>query len=229
VADPGANALTQAAQAHRLVSALIVAAARAGVEPASVPALRQRLLLQQATFAEVAAGHGGVVPPLAPGPAEVTSARTALGDLSPAVVADAFTMAASTLDLADRLLADPASVHFAPVTTPPARPDGEPAAYTAVPARGRMRNALIYGAYALVVLAMQLIIFFGVADEGSAVPWAPVCALVFPLIAWAAGLLTIGRGPRSPKLGALICFLPNLLFCCGVGGTAILRSLGQLD
>jgi hypothetical protein len=98
-----------------------------------------------------------------------------------------------------------------------------------VRAGGRGRNALIYGAYSLVVLAMQLIVFFGVADEtSSSVWWAPVCALVFPLIAWAAGLLTIRQGPRSAKLGALICFLPNLLFCCGVGGVGILHAFGQL-
>ncbi|WP_344132148.1 hypothetical protein, partial [Luedemannella flava] len=58
-ASDGATALAQAAQAHRLVAALVVAAARAGTEPESLPALRQRLLLQQARFAEAAGAAEG--------------------------------------------------------------------------------------------------------------------------------------------------------------------------
>ncbi|GAA1753928.1 hypothetical protein [Luedemannella helvata] len=213
----GVAALSQAAQAHRLVAALVVAAARAGAEPAALPALRERLLLQQARFAEVAAANGVPVPSLAPTPAEVSGARTALGDLSAATVAEAVTTGASTLDLADRLLAAPGSVRFA---DPPA-PAPAPAAGNAGTAWPR--NALIYGAYAGIVLVMQLIIFLGVADEISGVFWAPLCGLVFPVIAWVAGYLTIGRAPRSPRLGALICFAPNVVLCCALGLLAWVR------
>ncbi|MFC7482100.1 hypothetical protein ACFQX7_21635 [Luedemannella flava] len=86
-----------------------------------------------------------------------------------------------------------------------------------------LRNALIYGAYALVVLVMQLIIFLGISDELTGVYWAPVCGFVFPVLAWAAGFLTIGQAPRSPRLGAVICFAPNLVLCCGLGLLAWLR------
>src|SRR5262249_29639367 len=154
------------------------------------------------------------VPPLAPAPAEIAAAGTALGDLSPAAVADACATAASTLDLADRLLANPSTVQFTGPTTGPAWPQGE----APEPASQRVwRNALVYGAYALVVLVMQLIIFLGVSDEETGVLWAPLCALVFPVMAWGAGYLTVGRGPRSARLGAIICFAPNLVFCCGLG------------
>lgn len=214
--DSGAS-LAQAAQAHRLVAALVVAAARAGAEPDSLPALRQRLLLQQARFAEVAGAAGVPVPPLAPTPAEIAGAGAALGDLSPAAVADACATAASTLDLADRILAEPGSVRFAGPPPPP------PPSPVVTATASWPRNALIYGAYAAVVLVMQLIIFMGVADEVDGVWWAPLCGLVFPLIAWVAGYLTVGRAPRSPRLGALICFAPNLIFCCGVGFIAWLR------
>ena len=217
----GAAALAQAAQAHRLVAALVVAAARAGAEPATLPALRERLLLQQARFAEVAAANGVSVPALAPTPAEVAGARAALGDLSAASVAEACATGASTLDLADRLLAEPGSVRFAgppPTPTPGGSPPPAGERATAWP-----RNALIYGAYALVVLVMQLIIFLGVADELSGVFWAPLCGLAFPVIAWVAGYLTIGKAPRSPRVGALICFAPNVVLCCGLGLLAWVR------
>jgi hypothetical protein len=56
---------------------------------------------------------------------------------------------------------------------------------------------------------------------------APICLLVLPAFSWLAGFITIGvlfrSGPgeppvsRSPRLGAIICAIPDLLLCAAVG------------
>jgi hypothetical protein len=93
------------------------------------------------------------------------------------------------------------------------------------------RNALIYAAFALGALGVQLGLLV-LLDETALPLFAPLCLLGLPALAWAAGWLTIGLafrpvgegGPaseghgtpvhRSPRLGAVICLIPNLLLCC---------------
>jgi hypothetical protein len=102
----------------------------------------------------------------------------------------------------------------------------------APPAAGGVgaRNAGVYAAYATLVLAAQVGLF-ALLDENTLPLVAPVCLLILPAFAWLAGWITVGvafRGPdgpveRTPKLGALICLLPNLLLCLGLGLLAIVR------
>src|SRR5882757_2666702 len=90
VACRGVVELTQAATWHRQVAALAAAAQRAGVADDQLPAVRARLLTQQARFAEAAGRTGVALPALAPTPTEIASAAPALGDLSPATVGETF-------------------------------------------------------------------------------------------------------------------------------------------
>jgi hypothetical protein len=88
------------------------------------------------------------------------------------------------------------------------------------------RNGLVYGGFAMSVLIIQVVLFV-VADEASTLPMlAPVCLLVLPAFAWLGGWLTIGaafRAPaggkvnRTPRLGAVICLMPNALLCAALG------------
>ncbi len=91
------------------------------------------------------------------------------------------------------------------------------------------RNALIYAAFAVGVLGLQLGLLATV-DETALPVFAPLCLLGLPALAWAAGWLTVGfsfgsesqldddadaaRVRRSSRLGAMICLAPNLLLCC---------------
>ncbi|HEX6872652.1 MAG TPA: hypothetical protein VF163_16260 [Micromonosporaceae bacterium] len=268
--------LAQAVAWHRQVAALVEAADRVGVGEAILPGVRERLRHQQARFAELAARHGSPLPPLVATPAEIASAAPALGDLSDAAVTAAFRSIAATLDAADAVLAQSASpVPAPPAPALAGPPDGSPAgspasAGPAAPAGhlvGSMphpvadpppstlarwpvavRNGLVYAGFATAVLLVQLASLV-LLDEERALPMlAPVCLIVLPAFAWAAGWLTIGfvfrpprgaappagaattpgaaatpMGPaalsstgRSPRLGAVICLLPNLLLCAGV-------------
>jgi hypothetical protein len=127
----------------------------------------------------------------------------------------------------------------APPATPPAPPSvpmGPPSMPTgpqgtALVERGGkrpgLRNAAVYGGFAGTVFAVQILLFV-VLDEGAALTLAaPICLLVLPAFAWLAGFITIGvlfRSPpgqpsvsRTPRLGALICAIPDLLLCLTVG------------
>ncbi len=89
------------------------------------------------------------------------------------------------------------------------------------------RNAGIYGGYALTVLIVQLALLAALDEERVLPLLAPVCLVAMPAFAWSAGWLTIGIAPRAapdrtplqrnPRLGALICLVPNLLLCGGLG------------
>jgi hypothetical protein len=88
------------------------------------------------------------------------------------------------------------------------------------------RNALVYGGYALTVTVMQAVLFT-VVDERTLPLLAPCCLFVMPAFAWAAGWFTVGLafrggrdGPkvnRTPRVGALVCLIPDLLLCAGLG------------
>jgi hypothetical protein len=82
----------------------------------------------------------------------------------------------------------------------------------------QLRNAAVYGAYSVVVLGVQGWLFL-LLDEARELPMAaPLCLVVLPALAWAAGWLTIGalfRPPangkldRTPRLGLVVALIPN--------------------
>jgi hypothetical protein len=84
----------------------------------------------------------------------------------------------------------------------------------------------IYGAYSAAVLTVQVILFL-LLDESRQLPSAaPVCLLVLPAMAWAAGYLTIraiarpgpdGKVRHMPRLGLVICLIPDALLFVWVG------------
>ncbi len=83
-----------------------------------------------------------------------------------------------------------------------------------------LRNATIYGCYAATVLVVQIGLFI-LLDEETLPLTGPLCLLVLPTFAWLAGYLTIGvafrpapgqtRVDRTPRLGAIVCAVPDLL------------------
>jgi hypothetical protein len=238
VADLGQADLGQSAAWHRQIAALTTAADRAGVATAELPALRSRLFAQQARFAEYAARAGAPLPALAPTPAEIAAAAATLGDMSPAVVGQAMRSAHATLDAADTVFAAPkATVRHHGVPHRAAPHQAVPPHAGADPARTQesakillgspqtLRNGVIYSGYALLVFAFQGASFFLLDEEGSLVVAAPFCLFVLPAFAWLAGWVTIGQltatrpnsgAHRSPRLGAVICAIPDLLLCVGL-------------
>jgi hypothetical protein len=94
-----------------------------------------------------------------------------------------------------------------------------------------VRNLLVYGPLALLVVLVQLVLFAaasGTAPSGL----AALCGLVLPVVAYAVGWLTIGlvypagasgKVDRTPIVGAAVCLAPMLLACIGFGTLAILR------
>ena len=95
------------------------------------------------------------------------------------------------------------------------------------------RNAVIYGFYALVGLLVQVgILVAASANEDSLAGrgWVAFLCIVIPLIAFAAGWLTIGvagrprlgddKPVRNPRLGLIVC-LSTWLVVCMIGGPVI--------
>ena len=213
------SAETEAVAGHRQVAALVAAADRAGIAPADLPAIRARLLAQQQRLART--GQGVAMPT----PSEISEAGTLLGNLNEAAVSGAFRTAFATLDVVD------ASLGIRPAEPAPSAPV-QPASW---PPPARMpvaiRNAAIYGGFTVTVAAVQFALFL-LLDESSSLPLsAPLCLLILPAFAWLAGFVTIGvvfRPPpgappvrRSPRLGAIVCLIPNLVLCALVGAMAV--------
>src|SRR5690606_1807976 len=98
-----------------------------------------------------------------------------------------------------------------------------------------LRNAAVYGAYAAPVLAVQAFLFLLLDEAGSLPAAAPLCLLVLPALAFLAGYLTIGTlfpAPageavnRTPRLGVVICLIPNAVLCAGFVALAVWRFFG---
>ncbi len=226
--------LAQAAAWHRQVAAMVEAADRVGVAIDELPTLRARLTAQAIEFSQAAARLGVALPALVPTPSEVATAGANLGDLSAPAVAAAMRTMAGTLDAVDSAIGQ-GTAPAPPVPTARLAGSSAPAPdFEAVPTppRHRLRHAAVYGAYAFVVLVVQVVLFL-VLDETSGLPlFAPLCLFVFPALAWGAGYLSIAAlnptGPdeqpdRSPKLGIVVCLIPNLLLC-GIFGVSFIAS-----
>jgi hypothetical protein len=83
------------------------------------------------------------------------------------------------------------------------------------------------------VVAVQVVLFV-LLDETRLPAAAPLCLLVLPALAWLAGFLTIGfvfpTAPgepprRTPRLGIVVCLLPNALLVAGVVSLFALNRL----
>ncbi|MBG0560957.1 hypothetical protein [Actinoplanes aureus] len=90
------------------------------------------------------------------------------------------------------------------------------------PHRPWLRNLLIYGPFAAVVLLVQIVLFL---LAGSPPDYALLCGLSMPLLAFGLGWATIGfvygdegrKVDRTPLLGVIVCLVPVLLTCMGQG------------
>lgn len=212
------------AAAQRLDSvrrrAAAAAAEQSGVLRAATEELagvQRRISLQQGRFGGIAGRYGMRPPDLAPDPAGIGIAVPP-GSEPPAVLA-ALHSARSALDSADAELTGLESPG-----TRSAWGSQRPAA---------VRNLAVYGAFALLVLVLQAVLFIVASDESLPL-LAPVCGLVLPLLAFALGWITVGLVypaatsgsvvERTPLVGAVVCLVaPVVLTCAGFGVLVVLR------
>jgi hypothetical protein len=167
--------------------------------------VRQRLTLQRARLADLAARAGMPVPALTPeAPVPDPPDPAAAGALLRVAVTD--------LDSADAALSevDTGTIARGPFPDLPQT----------------MRNVVVYGACALLVLIVQLVLFF-VASGPAASVGALACGAALPARGYGVSWLTIGRlygkVDRTPVLGAAISAAPVVLLCGGIAVTAFLR------
>lgn len=174
---------------------------------AELDALNRRVAVQRAALP----GRGVPAADLDPTPTELAAAAQAVAG-GPGAVLAAVRGARATADAADAQLVG-------------AGPAGS-AAWTPW-----LRNLLVYGPFAAVVLLVQLALYLTAAAN---VPpaYALLCGLTMPVAAFGLGWLTIGlvfRTPgtatvdRTPVLGAVVCLAPVVVTCMGVGLLALLR------
>jgi hypothetical protein len=135
-----------------------------------------------------------------------------------------------------------APVRGTPKPPPPA--PGVPPPWSAAPApvpaptdvtgwKPGPRNALVYGGYSVSVLVIQIVLLATLDEERTLPLLSPFCLLVLPAMAWLAGWLTIGAAfkpppgqpavKRTPRLGVVVCLLPNLALCALLGVLFIAR------
>jgi hypothetical protein len=191
--------------------AAAVAASQANVVQAArqeLATVRHRLALQSARLTDIVRRAGVTPPTLVP-------SHPADEPVDPAAATLALRAARADLDAADSLLSQVDSPHLG---------RGPLAGWS--PA---LRNLLVYGGFALVVLNIQVALFLSVSGTAGSVA-ALLCGAVLPIVGYAASRLTIGllyrgrgRVDHTPVLGAAISALPLVLLCAGLGGSALLR------
>jgi len=200
-------AAAQRLDAVRRDAATAAAARTAAVQAAGqdLGTVRQRLALQSARLADLAARAAMAPLMLAPEPAMPDPP-------DPAAAGALLRTAVTDLDTADAALSevDTGTVARGPFPDLPQT----------------TRNVLVYGAVALVVLITQLVLFF-VASGPAASVGALVCGAALPAlgygVSWASIGLLYGKVDRTPVLGAGISAAPVVLLCGGVAVTAFLR------
>jgi hypothetical protein len=89
-----------------------------------------------------------------------------------------------------------------------------------------LRNVLVYGAVALLVLLVQLGLYVGFSSPQTSFI-ALVCGATLPAFGYGVAWLTVGllygKVDRTPVLGAAISAAPVVLLCAGVAASAALR------
>lgn len=174
---------------------------------AELAGVRARLAPQRARLSDLGVPDGELTPTAAD---LAAAASTMAGD--PAAVLSALHGARATADAADAVTVAGA---------PGARLGSGP----------WLRNLLVYGPFATVVLVVQIVLYL-VAGEGALPTYALLCGLTMPVIAFGLGWLTIGlvfpasgnaRVDRTPLLGIAVCLAPIVLTCLGVGVLAVAR------
>jgi hypothetical protein len=203
-ADPWAEylAATQRLDTVRRAASNVVAGQAQAVQAArqELDGVRARLAPQRA---RLVSDLGLAEAELVPQPAEQAAAAQAVTG-GPTVVLAALHQARATADAADASMVGPA---------------GRDRPWTPW-----LRNLMVYGPYAIVVLLVQLTLY-AVVDTGSRYAWAVGWGLLMPVVAFGLGWITIGfvfgggpgRTERTPLLGAAVCLAPVLVTCMGVG------------
>jgi hypothetical protein len=200
--------------ARRLDAVRRAAAATLAEETAAAQAARDelagvqaRLVAQRTRLTDRAAEAGLRPPDTAAPPAEIDPA----GSSVPVATLAALHQAHNALDAADAELT--AAAEYRGLLS---QVHGWPPA---------VRNLLVYGPLALLVVLVELVLFAAVA--GAERPFlGAACGLVLPVIGFAVGWLAVGLvyrvGPdgavdRTPVVGAIVCAAPLLLACIGFG------------
>jgi hypothetical protein len=200
-------AAAQRLDAARRDAASAVAAQTTAAQAAQqeLAMVRQRLTLQRARLVDLAARAGMPVPPLGPdAPVPDPPDPAAAGALLRAAV--------NELDTADAAVSevDTGTVARGPFPDLPQT----------------TRNVIVYGGVAVVVLVVQLILYF-VASGVAASVGALACAATLPAIGYGVSLLTVGllygKVDRTPVLGAAVSAAPVVLLCGWIGAAAVLR------
>jgi hypothetical protein len=167
--------------------------------------VRQRLALQQARIADLATRAGIPVPPLTPDPVLPEPA-------GPAAASALLHAATADLDAADAAVTEVDTGDFSRGPFPD---------WPQV-----LRNVLVYGGVALLVLLVQFGLYVGFSAPTTEFI-ALVCAATLPAVgygvAWLIVGLLYGKVDRTPVLGAAISAAPVVLLCLGVGASAALR------
>lgn len=211
------------AAAQRLDAVRCGAATAAGEQAKAVQTAREELT---GVRARLAPQHSRLrdagVPEadLRPSPADLAAATRAVAG-GPTAVLAALRHARVTADTADAVLVG-GGADVAGLPRALGGIDGSPA---------RLRNLVVYGPFALVVLVVQLALYLTASGDSLPVT-ALLCGLAMPAAAFGLGWLTIGivfppgadgRVDRAAGFGAVVSAAPVLLTCLGAG---VLRILG---
>jgi hypothetical protein len=200
-ADPWAEYLTAA---RALDAVRRAESSAAGEHATTVAAARQELSAVRARLAPQRArlvrDFGVPEDELTPQPTDQAAAMERVSG-GPAAVLAALREARTTADAADNTFIGPAPLG---------------------PERPWLRNLLIYGPFAAVVLLVQIALFL---VAGSPPDYALLCGLSMPLLAFGLGWATIGfvygdegrKVDRTPLAGVIVCLVPLLLTCMGQG------------
>lgn len=158
---------------------------------AELPSIQARLTIQAGRLHESALQAGAAPPPLAPSPAEQHAAAQAVGG-GPHVVLTAVRQARSEVDVAESALS---------------RLDESGSGQG-------VRNLLAYGPAAGVAVLIQ-VVFCLLADPRTRDFYAFACGLTMAAllfgVAWVIVAIAFPRRPKTPQLGALVCFAPVIL------------------
>jgi hypothetical protein len=188
-------------------AATAVAEQAAAVQAAQqeLTGVRQRLALQRARITDLASRAGLPAPLLTPDPPLPEPP-------GPAAAGAALQAAAADLVAADALVSE---VDTGSITCGPF-PDWPQV----------LRNVLVYGGVALLVLLVQLGLVLGFSGPQTEVV-ALLCSATLPALGYGVSWLIVGllygKVDRTPVLGAAISAAPVVLLCLGVAASAALR------